>query len=255
MRLTATILTRNDAENIRAACEAVSWADEILVVDAESTDATRDIAQACGARVLSRLWSGVATQKQFAAEAAAHDWIFNLDADEKVSEELKTSIEDLLFAREPKLADAYRVARRAFFMGRWIKGGGWYPDFQLRLYNRTRGRWSELDVHGSLTMDEGATVETLKGDLLYYPDAAHHHRIIGQRYAPLAAQQMFDNGARTTPFRIASAGPAGFISSLILKGGFRDGVAGLSIAYFAAQQAFLTHLMLWEKQTRQKPDR
>ncbi|MEO8436719.1 MAG: glycosyltransferase family 2 protein [Pyrinomonadaceae bacterium] len=257
MKLTAAIITLNEAENIRSACEAVSWADEILVVDAESTDATTDIAHECGARVISRPWPGFAAQKQFAADASSHDWIFSLDADERVSEELKTSIEDLLFARDPQPADGYRIARRAFYMGRWIRGGGWYPDFQLRLYNRTRGRWSERHVHESVTMVEGALVETLRGDLLHYPgrDAAYHHRMIGERYAPLAAEQMFDEGTRTTRFRLASAGPAAFIRSLILKGGFRDGVAGLSIASFAAHHAFLKHLMLWEKQTRQKPDR
>src|SRR5688572_29015337 len=98
MRLTATIITLNEAENIRSACEAVSWADEILVVDAESTDRTREIPADCGARVISRPWPGFGAQKQFAAEAATHDWIFILDADERVSAELKTSIEDLLFA-------------------------------------------------------------------------------------------------------------------------------------------------------------
>jgi len=250
VKLTATIISLNEAENIRSACESVSWADEILVVDAESTDATRDIAGDCGARVINRPWPGFAAQKQFAAEAASHDWIFSLDADERVSHELKTSIEDLLFSRDRQLAEGYRMARRAFYMGRWIRGGGWYPDRQLRFYNRTRGRWSERHIHESVTMDEGARVETLKGDILHYPgpDAAYHHRMIGERYAPLAAQQMFDQGTRTSRIAIASAGPAAFIRSFILKGGFRDGVAGLSIANFAAHHAFLKHLMLWEKQ-------
>lgn len=253
MKVTATIITLNEAENIRAACESVSWADEILVVDAESGDATRDIAGACGARIMTRPWTGFAAQKEFAAEAASHDWIFSLDADERVSDLLKRSIEDLLYARDRKLADGYRIARRAFYMGRWIRGGGWYPDFQLRLYNRTRGDWGERHIHESVKMDYGARVETLKGDLLHYPgrDAAYHHRMIGERYAPLAAQQMFEEGRRTSRISIAAAGPAAFARSLILKGGFRDGVAGLSIANFAAHHAFLKHLMLWERQGKQ----
>jgi len=159
-----------------------------------------------------------------------------------------------------QLADGYRVARRAFYMGRWIRGAGWYPDFQLRLYNRTRGHWGERRIHESVLMDEEARVETLKGDILHYPgrDAAYHHRMIGERYAPLAAQQMFDQGSHTSRIGIATAGPAAFVRSFILKGGFRDGVAGLSIANFAAHHAFLKHLMLWEMQkssgARQKPD-
>jgi len=247
MKLTATIITFNEAENIRAACESVSWADEILVVDSESTDSTREIAEECGARVICRAWPGFAQQKQFAADEARHDWVFSLDADECVSEVLRHSIEDLLYAKDPELAGGYRIARRSFYMGRWIRGGGWYPDYQLRLYDRRRGRWEGAHIHESVKMDNDARVETLKGDLLHYSvrDAAHHHRMIGERYAPLGARQMFESGRRTSPLRIAAAGPAAFTRSYLLKGGFRDGLAGFAIARFAAHHAFLKHLMLW----------
>ena len=250
MKITATIITFNEADHIRAACESVSWANEIVVVDSESTDATREIAAECGARVINRAWPGFTKQKQFAAEAAQHEWIFSLDADERVSDELRHSIEDLLYTTEAQLADGYRIARRAFYMERWIRGGGWYPDYQLRLYNRLRGRWHGAYIHESVKMDADARIETLTGDILHYtsPDAAHHHRMIGERYAPLAARQMFERGRRTSPLRIATAAPAAFIRSYILKGGFRDGLAGYTIARFAAHHAFLKHLMLWEMQ-------
>ncbi|HYJ45871.1 MAG TPA: glycosyltransferase family 2 protein [Pyrinomonadaceae bacterium] len=250
MKVTATIITLNEADNIRAACESVSWADEILVVDSESTDETREIAAECGARVITRAWPGFAAQKQFAADEARHEWIFSLDADERVSEELRHSIDDLLYTKETKLADGYRLARRSIYMGRWIKGGGWYPDYQLRLYNRTRGRWQGAYIHESVKMDAGARIETLQGDLLHYTghDAAYHHRMIGERYAPLSARQMFEAGKRTSPLGIATAGPAAFIRSYLLKGGFRDGLAGFTIARFAAHHAFLKNLMLWEMQ-------
>jgi glycosyltransferase involved in cell wall biosynthesis len=252
MKISATIITFNEASNIREAVESVSWANEVLVVDSESTDATREIAEECGARVVSRPWPGFAAQKQFAADEARHDWIFSLDADERVSEALRHSIEDLLYTEELKLADGYRVARRSFYMGRWIRGGGWYPDYQLRLYHRGRGRWRGAHVHESVKMDEGTRTETLAGDLLHYSvrDAAHHHRMIGERYAPLAARQMFEQGRRTSAFRVATAGPAAFIRSYLLKAGFRDGLAGFAIAKFAAHHAFLKHLMLWEKQKK-----
>src|SRR5256886_6212484 len=202
MKISATIITFNEAENIRAACESVAWADEILVIDSESTDATREIAAACGARVIINSWPGFAAQKQFAVDAASHDWIFSLDADERVSPELLASIEKLRDIDDSHLADGYRIARRAFYMGRWIRGGGWYPDYQLRLYNRSRGRWHGAYIHESVKMDADARIETLTGDILHYtsPDAAYHHRMIGERYAPLAARQMFERGRRTTPF-------------------------------------------------------
>jgi glycosyltransferase involved in cell wall biosynthesis len=257
LKITATIITCNEAENIRAACESVSWADEILVVDSLSTDATREIAAACGARVIAREWPGFAAQKQFAAEAATHEWVFSLDADERVSDKLRAGIHTLKESDEKRLADGYRIARRSFYMGRWITGGGWYPDYQLRLYRRSRGRWEGAYVHESVKMCTGARVETMSGDLEHFSvrDAAHHHRMIGERYAPLAARQMHEAGRRTTPLKVAIAAPSAFIRSFVLKGGFRDGLAGFAIAGFAAHHAFLKHLLLWEKQKKVMSDK
>jgi glycosyltransferase involved in cell wall biosynthesis len=250
MKITATIITHNEAENIRAACESVAWADEILVVDSESTDATREIAVECGARFITRAWPGFAAQKQFAADEATHPWLLSLDADERVSNELRETILGLKQRDEKQLADGYRIARRSWYMGRWIRGGGWYPDYQLRFYKKSSGRWKGTFIHESVKMPEGARVEIIKGDILHYSvrDAAHHHRMIGERYAPLSARQMYERGRRTSPFGIATAAPAAFIRSYFLKGGFRDGLAGLAIARFAAHHAFLKHLMLWETQ-------
>ena len=255
MKISATIITLNEESNIKAACESVAWADEILVVDSGSTDATREIAEASGARVITNPWPGFGAQKQFAVDQTKHEWIFSLDADERVSDELRKSIESL--RSKTDLADGYEIARRTYYQGRWIRGGGWYPDRQLRLFKKSKGHWKQRHVHESVTMDPGARVERLTGDLLHYTfqNAAHHHRMIGERYAPLAARQMFEEGRRTSVLGVASAGPAAFIRSLILKGGLRDGFAGFTIASFAAHHAFLKHLMLWEKQTADKIDK
>jgi glycosyltransferase involved in cell wall biosynthesis len=254
LKITATIITLNEAKHIRLACESVSWTEEIVVVDSGSTDDTREIATACGARVIDNPWPGFAAQKQFAAEQASHEWIFSLDADERVSEKLRDSILALRQLDELGLVDGYSIARRAFYMGRWIRGGGWYPDRQLRLYRKTRGRWEGPHIHESVKLDPRARVADLAGDILHYPgsDAAEHHRLIGERYAPLAARQMFERGQRTSPLKIALVGPATFARSFILKAGFRDGLAGFSIARFAADQAFLKYLMLWELQNGSK---
>jgi hypothetical protein len=184
-------------------------------------------------------------------DQTTNDWIFSLDADERVSEELKATMAKLRQSPEAQLADGYRIPRRSFYQGRWIKGGGWYPDWQLRLFRKSRARWDEArHIHESVKLDSSARLEKLAGDILHYSvrDSAHHHRMIGERYAPLAAQQMFESGRRTSALKIATAAPAAFVSSFILKGGFRDGLAGISIASFAAHHAFLKHLMLWEKQ-------
>ena len=248
MEISATIITFNEASNIKTACESVAWADEVVVVDSNSTDTTREIAETCGARVIVNDWPGFGAQKQFAVDQAKHEWILSLDADERISDELKQSI--LKLQNEKDLADGYEISRRTYYQDRWIRGGGWYPDRQLRLFRKSKGHWKQRHIHESVTMNPGARVERLKGDLLHYTsqNAAHHHRMIGERYAPLAAQQMFEEGRRTSVFGVASAGPAAFIRSLILKGGLRDGFAGFTIASFAAHHAFLKHLMLWEKQ-------
>lgn len=252
MKISATIITFNEAENIREACASVAWADEVLVVDSHSTDDTREIARRAGARVIAREWPGFARQKQFAADAAAHEWVFSLDADERVSDELGAEVESLRAAPAARLAYGYRIPRRSFYMGRRIRGGGWYPDYQLRLYRRARGRWAGAHVHESVKMDDGARVEALRGDLLHYSvrDASHHHRMIGERYAPLAALQMFEAGRRTSPLRVALAAPTAFARSYLLKAGFRDGLPGLAIASFAAHHAFLKNLLLWEMQNK-----
>ena len=250
MKISATIITYNEEENIREACESVAWSDEIIVVDSGSTDKTREIAEALGARVVGRQWTGFSVQKQFAAEQTSHEWVFSLDADERVSDELKASIGLLRKTPDDKLADGYRIARRSFYQGRWIKGGGWYPDWQLRLFRKAVGHWEPRLIHESVKLDSVGRVEKLSGDILHYSckDSAYHHRMIGERYAPLAAQQMLEEGRRTSALKIAAAAPSAFVGSYILKGGFRDGLAGLSIASFAAHHAFLKHIMLWEKQ-------
>jgi (heptosyl)LPS beta-1,4-glucosyltransferase len=250
MKISATIITLNEEANIGDACKSLAWADEIVVVDSGSTDQTRQIAEACGARVLTRDWPGFAAQKQFAVEQTAHDWIFSLDADERVSDELKESIAKLREQPEAGLADGYRIPRRSFYQGRWIKGGGWYPDWQMRLFRKSRGRWQPRHIHESVKLDAGARAEKLSGDILHYSvrDSTHHHRMIGERYAPLAAQQMFEENRRTSAMKIATAAPAAFVRSYFLKGGFRDGLAGITIASFAAHHAFLKHVLLWEKQ-------
>lgn len=250
MKISAVIITFNEEENIRAACESVAWADEIVVVDSESTDTTREIAASCGAKISINKWPGFSAQKQFATDAAAYDWVLSLDADERISTELESSIAALRRTTENDLADAYRIARRTFYMGRWIRGGGWYPDYQLRLFNRRRGSWGDRLIHESFVLKSGAQVETLAGDLLHYTvrDAAHHEQMIKERYAPLGAQQMFREGKRTSSLQSAIAGPSAFVRSFFLKGGFRDGAAGLTIAKFAARHASLKHRLLRELQ-------
>ena len=250
MKVSAVIITYNEEKYITEAIKSAAWADEILIVDSESTDRTREISESLGAKVVVEKWRGFSGQKQFAVDSAAYDWVFSLDADERVSDALKIEILRLKNTPESDLADGYKIPRLTFYMNRPIRHGGWYPDRQLRFFNCRKGRWKDVLVHESFQMQEGSKVEKLKNDILHFSieNAAYHHKMIGTRYAPLAAQQMFENGRRTSALKITTAGLTTFLQTYILKGGFLDGLPGFAISTFAAHHAFLKHLLLWEKQ-------
>src|SRR5215472_8127803 len=131
MRISATVITFNEERNIEAALQSLAWADEIVVIDSESTDSTVEIARRFTDRIYVRSWPGYSAQKTFAAGQASHDWILNLDADERVSDSLAAEILKLKSGRDPECA-AFEMPRRAFYLGRWIKHCGWYPDYKVR---------------------------------------------------------------------------------------------------------------------------
>jgi len=247
VKISAVIIAQDEEAKIGRALDSVAWADEIVVVDSGSTDRTIEIARSHGARVIEREWQGFSKQKQFATDAASHDLVLSLDADEAVSDDLRREIEALGQRPETELAAGYRIPRLAFYLDRPIRHGGWYPDYQLRLFDRRRGHWKDALVHESFTVD--GPVQKLRSDILHFSfdDPAQHHRMIGERYAPLAAEQMFANGRRASALRVAVAGPAAFLRSYVLKLGFLDGFPGYCIARFAAHHAYLKYLLLYEK--------
>jgi glycosyltransferase involved in cell wall biosynthesis len=248
VKVSAVIITYNEGKNILAALESVSWADEVIVVDSNSTDQTVTIAAENGAKVIVRDWPGFSAQKQFGTDAAAHDWILSLDADERVPPPLRDEIRAIDTAGA--LADGYRIPRLSFYMGREIRHSGWYPDRQLRFFDRRKGRWNGRTIHESVEMSQGAKIADLRSDIHHFSveSAVHHHQMIGERYAPLGALQMFKNGRTTSRFKIASAGPIAFVRSYVFKLGFLDGFPGFCIARYAAYHAYLKHLLLLEMQ-------
>jgi (heptosyl)LPS beta-1,4-glucosyltransferase len=250
MNITAVIIAGNEEEKIADAIRSVEWVDEVLVIDSESTDRTRQIAEEMGAHVITRQWPGFAAQKQFGTDAASFDWILSLDADERISPGLRDEILDVRKIPMSLRADGYKMPRLSYYMGRAIRHSGWYPDWQLRLFDRRKGKWKDVLVHESFEMSPDAKIEKLSSEIVHFSteSAQHHHEMIGTRYAPLAAQQMFRDGTRTTPLQIATAGISAFLSTYVLKLGFLDGLPGFCIAGFAGQHAFLKQLCLWELQ-------
>jgi len=250
--VTATIITFNEAANIEAALASLSWADEIIVVDSESTDNTTEIARTFTDKVIVRPWPGYVAQKNFAAEQASHDWIFSLDADERVTPELAAEVKaaldhdrrDVGASNRPRAA-GYRVPRVTFHLGRWMRSTDWYPDYQLRLYDRRRARWAGKYVHESVKAD--GPVEYLRSELQHfaYRDHAHHLETM-DRYTTLAAKQMFEEGRRAGFFHLVVHPPAAFFRNYVLRGGFRDGKAGLMVSAMNARYVRLKFAKLWE---------
>jgi len=248
--LTVTIITLNEAGHIGAAIDSAAFADEILVVDSGSTDGTQDIARAKGARILARAWTGYVDQKNFAAEQASHDWIFSLDADERIPPALAEEIRGVLERESP--FHGYRVPRVAFHLGKWIRTTDFYPDYQTRLYDRRFARWRGRYVHESVTVE--GPPGRLKNDLQHYSfsDLRDQIKRINQ-YSTLAALQMYEEGRRTGPAEILLHPPAAFIRNYILRRGFLDGTAGLTISLMNSWSVGMKFMKLWELQ-RKGPD-
>ena len=242
--ITATIITFNEEDRIVECLSSLSCCDEVIVVDSGSTDSTRQLATAKGARVFERTWEGYSKQKNFAADQARNDWILSIDADERLSIELADEIAS--WKKVPPSALALSMPRRVFYLGRWIKHSGWYPDRKVRLYDRRFSRWEGDFVHESLKV--GGNPDSFKGDLFHFPyrDWGDHVQRI-KHYTELAAKAARSGGRRGSRGRLVVGPPLSFIKSFFLHVGFLDGWRGLVIAYMGARYVFEKELRLLGK--------
>jgi (heptosyl)LPS beta-1,4-glucosyltransferase len=244
-RLSVTVVAWNEEERLRACLESVSWADEIVVVDAESTDKTPQLAREFTDRVWVRPWPGFAAQKNFAIEQAHGEWILSLDADERVTPGLARRIKELV--TDPGAADGYRVPRKNMFWGAWVRHGGLYPDHQLRLFRRGAGRFAENAVHESVQV--AGRVETLTEPLLHqsYRDLEDFVQR-SNRYSTLAARDWLARG-RPVSLGDLVAKPLGrFLAMYVARRGFLDGWRGLVLAILYSEYVFLRMAKAWEAQ-------
>ncbi len=243
-KLTVTVITRDEAHHLDACLESVSWADEIVVIDSGSTDQTVAIARRRNARIEVRDWPGYSAQKNYAASAATHDWILSIDADERVTPELAAEIRQLL-ATEPARR-GYRVPRVTWYLGRWIRGTDWYPDYQLRLYDRRSGQWNGRRVHESVAL--AGEPGRLRHELRHfaYRDISDHLSTI-DRYTTLAAQQIIAEGRRVSLASIVFHPPLAFLRNYVLRRGFTQGAAGLVVSALNSYYVFLKLAKAWEQ--------
>ena len=238
--LSLCVITRDAAGEIADCLASAAFAGEVIVVDSGSRDDTVESARRRGARVIERDWPGYGAQKNFAVGAAAHDWVLCLDADERVTPEMAASIASTIAA--PRAA-AYAFARRNRFLGRWLAHGEGYPDWNVRLFDRRRARWSDDAVHEHVIAD--GPVARLPGDLLHASAESLDAYLAKQnRYTTLQAEAMHARGERAGPLRLVFAPVARFFRFYFLKLGFLDGVPGLVHVAIGCQNSFLKYAKL-----------
>ncbi len=239
-------ITKDEEQRLPDALASVSFADEILVVDSGSTDRTREVAQQFGARVVNNVpWPGFAAQRNVGFAAARHDLVLFLDADERVSPALRAEIEALRACSEPMKA-GYRIPRVARYMGRWIRGTDWYPDWQLRLFDRRLGRCQPALVHESVKVR--GEVGRLRGEIIHlpYPNISDHLCTIDE-YTSLWSRQAFEAGGNTSVGQMLGTAAFALVRNYVLRGGFLYGRAGLVISVLNSYYTFLKFAKLMER--------
>jgi glycosyltransferase involved in cell wall biosynthesis len=238
-------MTHNEEARLGAALASVSFCDETVVLDAGSTDRTRDIALSFGARVhVNTPWPGYVVQRNLALDLARHDWVLVLDADERVTAALRAEIEHL---RERGFTrDGYRIPRVAHYMGHWIRGTDWYPDPQLRLFDRRRGRWVGSLIHESVRVRGSVGRLTSELEHLPYFDLADHLRRI-DRYTTLWAEEAHARGRRANPLELVFTPLWAFARNYVLRRGLALGSVGLTVSTVNAFYTYLKVAKLYER--------
>lgn len=244
--LSVTIISLNEEGNIARAIESVrGFAQEVLVVDAGSTDHTTEIARHLGAKIITNPWRGYGQQKNFAQSQAAHDWVLNLDADEEVSPELAIEIQQTLERDESGNTLGYSVPRLSKYLGKWIRHGGWYPNRLVRLAHRKNAKWTEPDVHEELVVNGAVT--PLTHDLLHYPFIDIRDQVqTNLKFSKLGSEVLRARGQAASLLHLLGKPIGKFLETYVLKGGFRDGIPGLIISINAAHSIFLKYAYLFE---------
>ncbi|URN99412.1 glycosyltransferase family 2 protein [Leclercia adecarboxylata] len=243
-RLSVVMIAKNAADLLPDCLASVAWADEIVLLDSGSTDDTINVARAAGVKVhVNTDWQGYGIQRQRAQQFATGDYVLMIDTDERVTPELQQAIQHVLAAPQPDAV--YSIARRNYFLGRFMRHSGWYPDRVVRLYSRTRYQYNDNQVHESLACD-GARLVTLDGDLLHLTcrDFASFQRK-QLNYATAWARERHQRGKRTSLAGIFSHTAGAFLKTLVLRGGVLDGKQGWLLAVVNAQYTFNKYTELW----------
>lgn len=229
MKISAVIITYNEEDRLPDALASLEGiADEVVVVDSYSSDRTVGIARAAGANVRQNRFEDYGRQKNFAMAQASHEWVLNLDADERVSPELKRAISDLKEKTAPPETAAFAIKRKTFYLGRWMRHSGWYPDRKVRLFRKSAATWQGR-IHEHLAVR--GNIDSLAGDILHftYRDIGDHVRRL-ERYSSFQAEEIAAQGKNFLYLRLFLLPPSTFLRHYVWKMGFLDGFPGLVIA-------------------------
>ncbi len=244
-KIAVVTITKDEEKNIAACLDSVQWADERIVVDAESRDRTIEIAKQHAAQVHVRPWPGYGPQKNFGMEQARAEWILIVDADERITPALREEIQAVIKAGPPVEIAGFEIPRRNYFYGRWIRGGGIYPDYQIRLIRKASGRYDDTQLHENLRLQ--GRIERLQQPMDHYsmPTVREHVRKM-RRYTTLGAQEKLKSRSRVTALDIAGHHIGTILKTYVLRGGYRDGVHGVIVALFAGMHTFVKYAKAWE---------
>ena len=243
MSISAVIITRNEAANVRRCLDSVKWVDEIVIVDSQSTDNTLEIAAEYGAKIYSPPWRGFGPAKKAGVDKATGDWILSIDADEEVTPELAEEIGNIINSNPAKAG--YFIRRKTNFLGRWILHCGWYPDYVLRLFQKKAGNFDEAVVHEKVHIDGEAG--HLKHELKHYSfPSLEHYLEKSNLYTSLGAQEAHRKGDRANWFDVVIKPPVSFIRHYVLKQGFRDGLEGFVVSALSAVAVMVKYVKLRE---------
>ncbi len=244
MKLSVIVITLNEERNIRECLESVSWADEIIVVDAFSADKTVEYARQYTDKVFINEWKGYGETKNFALTKVTNEWVFWIDADERAPKELATEIQSIVQSNSPQIS-AYEVARRAYFLGKWIKHCGWYPGYVTRLFKKDAAIFSTSLVHEKVEFK--GEIGKLKNDLLHYTDEnLFHYFAKFNKYTSLAATELNEKKRPFSLYDVLIRPPYMFFKMFILRLGFLDGIHGLILSFASACYVFIKYAKLWE---------
>ncbi|WP_413287783.1 glycosyltransferase family 2 protein [Bdellovibrio sp. HCB337] len=246
--ISLVVVTLNEEANIERCLKSVPFASDTVVVDSFSTDRTVEIAQKLGANVVQEKWRGFGPQKAFAVSQAKNDWVICLDADEALSPELQAEIQAKF--QDLQATVGYELPRRSFHLGRWINHGGWYPDAQLRLFNRQHSQWSNDVLHEKVQVKHK---ERLKHDLLHWVFSSLSVQVItNDKYSTLGAESLAKSGKTSSLLKLIFRPWGKFMECYFIKLGFLDGLPGFIIAVGAAYSMFLRYAKLWEMEMKKR---